>query len=508
MTDDPASRLPFESPAYASPFALSSTLSSAPHSSPLYRDPNLSEWPFLKPSLVTASQKACWPSSPARFYPLHPGNRVALCSLPAFDNSFPSSSASPKHSISDPRYLKTSSPALPLPPHLLLSPPTFGRDLESMPFGQHLDADWLQNPDVSPVIHAGSQEHSERITISPPDTKPPFLEKLNRQTPTPESKDHSAQSSSSLLKSPIKTPSRRSANVARFSTPSRLAPLKGLSSPLTPLTPIPEYPSTRSYTKKRKLLDQSSKPLPKRLRSSGRIEVAQSLPPLSTRSTRSSKQVVQRSAAAPRSPQFTLRSPPTSRATEISPEFDLFYRRFPASSYFQPPDLQSPCTLFRVQHPGGTYNPPRSPLDLYTPRFVKGKGAEKVGLCPICVESPHRGGEDKKLWLAMKFSAFNYHMQCAHGISASTGQPFSPPVAFRTAKRPNAGKHERDEIKEGKCHKCTRWVAIEGVKDVQSKIKELYWWKHATSCHQGTTFLSQDEVFESDDVYEQLQQYT
>jgi hypothetical protein len=67
---------------------------------------------------------------------------------------------------------------------------------------------------------------------------------------------------------------------------------------------------------------------------------------------------------------------------------------------------RSPCSLFDVLHPGGTYNPPRSPFDLYTPRFVKGKGTEKVGLCPICVEIPKRGGEGKKLWLAMKFSAF------------------------------------------------------------------------------------------------------
>ncbi len=66
---------------------------------------------------------------------------------------------------------------------------------------------------------------------------------------------------------------------------------------------------------------------------------------------------------------------------------------------------RSPCTLFGVRHPGGIYNPPRNPFDLYTPRFVQGKGAEKVGLCPICIESRSRGGEDKALWLAMKFSA-------------------------------------------------------------------------------------------------------
>jgi len=70
--------------------------------------------------------------------------------------------------------------------------------------------------------------------------------------------------------------------------------------------------------------------------------------------------------------------------------------------------VRSPCALFDMPHPGGNYNPPRAPLDLYTPRFVKGRGVEKVGLCPICLESHERGGEKKKLWLAMKFSAFKF----------------------------------------------------------------------------------------------------
>ena len=69
----------------------------------------------------------------------------------------------------------------------------------------------------------------------------------------------------------------------------------------------------------------------------------------------------------------------------------------------------SPVDFFGAEHPGGLYNPPRGALDLYTPRFVKGKGVEKVGLCPICVEPYERGGENKRLWLAMKFSAFKWY---------------------------------------------------------------------------------------------------
>lgn len=46
--------------------------------------------------------------------------------------------------------------------------------------------------------------------------------------------------------------------------------------------------------------------------------------------------------------------------------------------------------------------------DLYTPRFVRGVGREKTGLCPICYEDESRGGNGKQEWLSMKFSAFKW----------------------------------------------------------------------------------------------------
>ena len=73
-----------------------------------------------------------------------------------------------------------------------------------------------------------------------------------------------------------------------------------------------------------------------------------------------------------------------------------------------------PSFVLPTSRPGGTYHAPRSALDLYTPRFVKGKGINKVGLCPICVEPHERGGQNKQVWLGMKVSAFKWYV---HWIS-------------------------------------------------------------------------------------------
>ncbi|RDB22396.1 hypothetical protein Hypma_010503 [Hypsizygus marmoreus] len=90
------------------------------------------------------------------------------------------------------------------------------------------------------------------------------------------------------------------------------------------------------------------------------------------------------------------------------------------------------------------------------------------------------------------------------GISASTGMPYSPPIAFRTTPRDNPGKNERTEMREALCHKCTKWVAVEGIKAVESKVKEIFWWKHAAVCHQNSTIEDEGEVYEKDEVYERL----
>ncbi|RXW25808.1 hypothetical protein EST38_g35 [Candolleomyces aberdarensis] len=95
-------------------------------------------------------------------------------------------------------------------------------------------------------------------------------------------------------------------------------------------------------------------------------------------------------------------------------------------------------------------------------------------------------------------------MQYSHGISAASGKPFSPPLLFRMVPRKNPAKTDRKEIRQGKCHKCSKWVAVEGVKDIECKVKELHWWKHAASCHNQSTITGEEGVWEEDKVYKRL----
>jgi hypothetical protein len=67
-------------------------------------------------------------------------------------------------------------------------------------------------------------------------------------------------------------------------------------------------------------------------------------------------------------------------------------------------------------------------------------------------------------------------MQYFHGISASSGKPFSPPLEFKTLTRNKPGKLEKKVIKHGKCHKCSKWIAVEGIKEGDSKVPEIYWY--------------------------------
>ena len=124
----------------------------------------------------------------------------------------------------------------------------------------------------------------------------------------------------------------------------------------------------------------------------------------------------------------------------------------------------------------------------------------QVGLCPICHEKTARGGEGKKIWLSMKFSAFkwyvnvralidrhrspvtaeylfcpltripsdragSYHMQYAHGIyqlsvlyfdfvklTISRHLPIDRPPVFASHCVPHGHPPEPGEAREGAGH--------------------------------------------------------
>lgn len=100
-------------------------------------------------------------------------------------------------------------------------------------------------------------------------------------------------------------------------------------------------------------------------------------------------------------------------------------------------DDRHSCLSDLVAQPEGIFNTPVRLTDLYTPRWVKGIGRTKQGMCPICAEDTSRGGLGVAVWLAMKQSAykyasaihvpcriinlrFSYHMLYKHGASLYT----------------------------------------------------------------------------------------
>lgn len=88
-------------------------------------------------------------------------------------------------------------------------------------------------------------------------------------------------------------------------------------------------------------------------------------------------------------------------------------RNFTEYSYFYSPDAR-PYPLQRL-----AFNSPSHALDLYTPRYVKGSGSDKVGLCPICIEPISRGGEGTKLFLKTKVSAYSEHPRTGTSLTHS-----------------------------------------------------------------------------------------
>ncbi|KAI9482191.1 hypothetical protein BX667DRAFT_39822 [Coemansia mojavensis] len=113
--------------------------------------------------------------------------------------------------------------------------------------------------------------------------------------------------------------------------------------------------------------------------------------------------------------------------------------------------------------------------DMYTPRWIRGVGREKEGLCPVCFEKGMLN------WRRMKCSAYWYHLNYFHGISSLTGRPFPQPKATRSV----CGAMGRVRS-QGLCGICGNWVFTDSSRRININVPEIYWWKHIQACIKRT----------------------
>ncbi|ORX91884.1 hypothetical protein K493DRAFT_226936 [Basidiobolus meristosporus CBS 931.73] len=98
--------------------------------------------------------------------------------------------------------------------------------------------------------------------------------------------------------------------------------------------------------------------------------------------------------------------------------------------------------------------------DLYTPQWVRYNGQAKEGFCQHC-----KPGK----WLQLKNSAYWYHVQFYHGISATSGRYYRAPLQMSTF----------ENGIRGLCHQCREVVAV-----CHTKKKDMaLWFRHAHKCH-------------------------
>lgn len=126
----------------------------------------------------------------------------------------------------------------------------------------------------------------------------------------------------------------------------------------------------------------------------------------------------------------------------------------------------------------------RSDSDFYSPLWIRGRGADREGLCPVC-EPP--------VWLKIKQSAYWYHMNFFHGISATTGRSYKRPISYRFVfdDKSSLSLMTIPAVKvEGHCGNCLQWIPLateytgdRSIEILERSICFTSWFKHAQKCH-------------------------
>lgn len=123
----------------------------------------------------------------------------------------------------------------------------------------------------------------------------------------------------------------------------------------------------------------------------------------------------------------------------------------------------------------------RSEDDKYSPVWIRGRGVDREGLCPLCQHPP--------VWLKIKQSAYWYHMNFYHGISAATGRPYKLPINYRLSEAKRV---------EGHCATCLKWIVLSTDFDgasIQEFDNFTSWYKHAQKCHYRTKEFQKPNYF-------------
>lgn len=125
------------------------------------------------------------------------------------------------------------------------------------------------------------------------------------------------------------------------------------------------------------------------------------------------------------------------------------------------------------------YRQRRSDSDYYSPSWIKGRGVDREGLCPLC---------DPSVWFKIKQSAYWYHLNFYHGISATTGKPYNHPISYKFANTDSGASRV-----EGHCGQCLQWIFLSSdfmgnpnSESVEDSLSFTTWYKHAQKCHYRT----------------------